>query len=1013
MYQLFMILLISTFAAFDVLAYEALRPQNPQELLLGTTVDLGFILDGAEFAIFREEAFRRDHPQLAHLSTQTLKSFILKRCTILSLAQMKLQGIRFTVDPNFVTSVKNADVEIFRPPGYERAGEVFIKIPDDGIHGENEIQVDLKGLGLPPESERLTRQILEYETALQAQDTAAINAVRRKDHSDGLMSLGEALAEAARQVAAQILFDEYNLKHGTNYQTLETYFVIKLPINILKGDGESIPAAIYGRQVHWGRRYHFEAPEGTIDAKAGYIQQTFLGAAIDWGGVSVSSPEFYERFLAGGSLVDPQFSKLWGEAHDVARAMELGDAQAGLRWFERLFPAHKNNDGSLKIAPAVSKLSLSAQIQRLKTFGEEDFFREQFRIAVNLSRLSPSQRREEFAELNKNEQEKIVDVMRFSGLNPFPVYMDLVRKGDVKLTEKILEELGALPFSKMQESIRAQGMDLIAEVMNSLGEGSTEKTVDGLTHLFQWLDLAQDQKREIRERLGRFVLKRIHILKPDWLRFLINLCNEAPRDFASELIDYLTRNYNWLSPDIRLQLMAIGTEVTNALPLTQEVALKLREKFLSDNDLFLRTNAFLLYGMEEDIFLAMARAESGKAYAEQNLDKIWPKISSYVADNFRRGLSNPSLYVRQHALAHYEMYALDSQSNSRQALHLYQTLLAGEKDLGFVQDIVNSAVKIGNAHKPLKKWVNQVLISTIRKSMNIDVINIVSRAMEPEELDLLVKELLIKLKRTLRSQGGWIAPTNESSYFLFFISTTLLAELEDPRFSGSPIVTDEVRSLMNSPQAIEFLLRMSPRKIQKVNDYLYAFEAVAGLLGILKLDPVSPHFTPRRMQALVNRIEAIGNASAESLQYNLVNHDFRFPDLVKLMFVIPHAGVQITVQQNLLRWSLNLTHRNSRRAAEEALEPNVLSQKANFSFISEILQNHAEPQKQLRALRILTHLASQVVSTPTVPEWIKNIKSQLSELFGTSEDSKVNAAIELTRREVLRTEARCEALLQI
>ncbi len=133
------------------------------------------------------------------------------------------------------------------------------------------------------------------------------------------MSFGEAIAEASRQQAAQYLFDI----NGTEFETVETYAIIKLPFDILKAN-EQIPAALYLRQSHVGRFAGLNVPPNIYTDNFGGRQKTNHQTAVDFGGVILRDP------LAGvlseeSALENPQMSKAWRWGHEAARAFSRLD----------------------------------------------------------------------------------------------------------------------------------------------------------------------------------------------------------------------------------------------------------------------------------------------------------------------------------------------------------------------------------------------------------------------------------------------------------------------------------------------------------------------------------------------------------------------------------------------------------------------------------------------------------------------------------------------------------------
>ena len=206
----------------------------------------------------------------------------------------------------------------YRPHEYHRA--VVLEALNE--RGQTMGLVDIKGAGISPDCPKLHETLETFKKVKHNQFRT--NELRVKPHSDGLISLGEAIAEMTRQKAVQMLFDldRFNSNPESRYQTVETYFIISLPIQILKQTGYSIPAALYGRQPHFGRIYFGDGPAEIYVDDFGKIQQDFFGTAVDFGGVSLT----HERVTSdpnmsfGSPEKDPQDSNAWTWGHNVADA---------------------------------------------------------------------------------------------------------------------------------------------------------------------------------------------------------------------------------------------------------------------------------------------------------------------------------------------------------------------------------------------------------------------------------------------------------------------------------------------------------------------------------------------------------------------------------------------------------------------------------------------------------------------------------------------------------------------
>lgn len=263
---------------------------------------------GARVAWADYQALRRDFSELKSLSDGQIDDWITENFAYIGKEQLKLNGIRNSEIP----VAPGDSVRIgYRPTGWGRAAV----IPAPGGKGI----IDLKGAGHANESLRLHQQVHQFKSLRTAEE---ISRFRVKDHSDGLMSLGEAIAEVSRQQAAQKLFDIHHAKNGTRLQTIESYFIIDLPFSILKDGDRSVPAALYARQAHVGRENYLRVPKEIYVDDFGSTQMDRYGAAVDFGGVHIRHPALSDRFgMQGPGKFDAQQSKPWAWGHEVAQAM--------------------------------------------------------------------------------------------------------------------------------------------------------------------------------------------------------------------------------------------------------------------------------------------------------------------------------------------------------------------------------------------------------------------------------------------------------------------------------------------------------------------------------------------------------------------------------------------------------------------------------------------------------------------------------------------------------------------
>lgn len=293
---------------------ESARPAHPTELKTPTQ-DRFVYVPGCEVAFADYEALRRDFKELREWTDAEINQWIVKEHGFISEGQLQLNGLRNTAIPVDPTRTKTG----YRPPRYARGAVLETGFPDGGL-------VDEKGVGHRPQDALMER--LEALKNLFLESTpegfqSALDQFRVKDHSDGLMSFGEAVAEFTRQSTIQMLFDLHNQKYGTNYQTVETYFILYLPFEIEKKHGEKISAAIYGRQAHYDRRSvstrKRPPPKGIFDDPHGGFQSTTLGTSIDFGGAIIEDPRLQANFGGIGDSKDPQMGKPWVWGHQVAQ----------------------------------------------------------------------------------------------------------------------------------------------------------------------------------------------------------------------------------------------------------------------------------------------------------------------------------------------------------------------------------------------------------------------------------------------------------------------------------------------------------------------------------------------------------------------------------------------------------------------------------------------------------------------------------------------------------------------
>jgi len=125
-----------------------------------------------------------------------------------------------------------------------------------------------------------------------------LNMLRRLDYTHGLMPLDRSMKEVIMQRAMQRLFDS----HAEDLGTVETYFVIALPVYILGPNGEKVRASVIGRRPHLrshSKKAHDEyvkqlPPTIIQPVLAGGLQFAVGGRVVDFELPSIHDPELPE-----------------------------------------------------------------------------------------------------------------------------------------------------------------------------------------------------------------------------------------------------------------------------------------------------------------------------------------------------------------------------------------------------------------------------------------------------------------------------------------------------------------------------------------------------------------------------------------------------------------------------------------------------------------------------------------------------------------------------------------------
>lgn len=301
------LLLLAILLSSNASSNEPLRPSSYKDFLLIQKLysDKAYRIGDTQIAWVNYFALRRDFSFLRLLSEQEIDHVILEMFSYISSRQILLNGIRNTDIVADYSQVKM----IKRPDHYKRAALIEFVGKYDGM-------IDVKGIGHGRQTSLVESQIMQFEKIKD--NPEGVNHLRIQGHSDGLMSLGEAIAEVTKQMGLQKLFDLHNHKYQTSFETIDSYFIISLPFEILKDNGRKIPAALYGRQAHFSRLYQAKNVKSFYSDISGYRQQSLTGSAVDMGGVVITDARLQQNFsatISNANLKYPEEFKpdVWAE----------------------------------------------------------------------------------------------------------------------------------------------------------------------------------------------------------------------------------------------------------------------------------------------------------------------------------------------------------------------------------------------------------------------------------------------------------------------------------------------------------------------------------------------------------------------------------------------------------------------------------------------------------------------------------------------------------------------------
>ncbi len=167
-------------------------------------------VDGARVVFADYPLLEHDFPQLRGAATPAIDDWLLRNAAVISEPQAKQSNV------NTPIRTTGGRVTAFRPPLYGRAVVVAVQDSPEGL-------LDVKGSGVAP----------------------GLRPVNQA-HANGLLALGEALANIVFREVMELIFR----RAGTGFVTVPEYAVIDLGFDVRDLFGPVTPACIQVRQAH-------------------------------------------------------------------------------------------------------------------------------------------------------------------------------------------------------------------------------------------------------------------------------------------------------------------------------------------------------------------------------------------------------------------------------------------------------------------------------------------------------------------------------------------------------------------------------------------------------------------------------------------------------------------------------------------------------------------------------------------------------------------------------------------
>jgi hypothetical protein len=311
------------------------------------------VVDGAIAVGFQPEQLFRDFPELREYFTKhpaELSPYLARTFGVMGDLQPQLNGIRntpFRTGARTEVITRNHTAQNLEL-GDMRAGFVEVRHPKTGVVlglagvKGNGFKTSIGSAAVEAQKTAWAALIKRHEEERRSvtpdkrdemvrRHREEIDAVRAKDHSTGLVTVGEAFAELAKQRGIQAAMDAHNARYGTNFQTNEVYGIVVLPFHVLgpldaEGKPELQRAAIVVRQSEY-RGANLAAmrmgiPQTLVSDWYGFSQATASGAIIDFGGVLSTHPSLDRIFHIADEQARQEKNALFTRAY--GRGFEIG-----------------------------------------------------------------------------------------------------------------------------------------------------------------------------------------------------------------------------------------------------------------------------------------------------------------------------------------------------------------------------------------------------------------------------------------------------------------------------------------------------------------------------------------------------------------------------------------------------------------------------------------------------------------------------------------------------------------